>query len=146
MFESTLNDWMCLVALETMILVAVGYHNCYVSEDQIDKVAECAQRGKMRNCSVKLEFRIGRLWYFVLAIIATVGPVIYFPSYLYAGIQGAFKYQGLFFGILEVFLALIAFFAMLIVFLYAPCIGEDEFIKKTKKNCLEQYSVFINVE
>ena len=145
MIESTLKDWMCLLVLEMIVLVAIGYCNCYISKSQMRKIAEHGRCGKRGVCPVEPKVRINRLWYPILAIMASAGSAFYFLIHVCANNVEIFRHQGIFFSVVETFVAIIVLVVITIIFLFIPYVGEDKAIRGIAERCFEQYGVIISI-
>ncbi len=146
MIESTLKDWMCLLVLEMIVLVAIGYCNRYISKSQMRKIAEHGRCGKRGVCPVEPKVRINRLWYPILAITASAGSAFYFRVHFYANNAEIFRHQGIFLGVIEVFVVTAVFIAITVIFLFMPYVGEDKAVRGIAEQCFEQYGVIISID
>lgn len=146
MIESTLRDWTCVLMLEAMVLAFVGYCNCYIPKHKMRKIAEFGQREDDGICLVEPELRINRIWYMILAIIASVGSAVYFVTHYFAEIVDTFHNQGLFFGVIETLLSLAIFLVMSAVFFIVPFVTEEKAVEALRKYCLEEHGVAIVIE
>ena len=146
MIDSTLSDWMCLLMLEEIALIVVGYFNCYIPKNQMQEIVECGQREEMCVRTVKLENRISQWWYIILAMTALAGSIIYFTKYFCVNLLWTLNHQRMIVGVTEVALTISLFLVIMALFLHAPFIGERKAINEIEKRCRTQYGVIVIFE
>ncbi len=129
--------------LEEIVLIVVGFFNYHIPKDQMQEIVECGQRKEMSVFTVRMENRVSRWWYVILAMAALVGSIIYFFEFLCSDLLWAFGHQRMVIGAVGVALLIILFCIIMTLFLHAPFIGESKAVHEIEERCRVQYGVII---